>query len=128
MARAHISDRTKLAALVCEFLEIPHEHQLLMHEDQVLSLVHWDHYPVPKALGGSDRFSNLRALLRSTHRAITAKRDVPTIAKVKRLARVTAEGSRRLLAKLNGEPSERKHSRWQQGRKLQSRNNLRRRG
>jgi len=121
-ARAHISDRTKLAALVCELIDIPHEHQLLMHEDQVLSLVDCHHEPVPKALGGSDRFSNLRIILRTTHKAITAKRDVPTIAKVKRLARVTAEASRRLLAKHQGEPApEQKRSRWPTGRKLQSR-------
>lgn len=117
--RAHISDRTKLAALVCELLAIPHEHQLLMHQDHVLSLVHWDHYPVPKALGGSDRFSNLRALLVATHRVITAKRDVPTIAKVKRLARANDDSVNRLLAKQPGVPIAR-NGRWP-SRKMQSR-------
>ena len=125
--RAHISDRKMLASTLCALFGIPHEHQVLMHEDQVASLFHWDHYPVPKALGGSDHFSNLRPLLAGTHRAITAKRDVPTIAKMKRLARANDAAVNRLLAKHQGEapPAERKKYRWPQ-RKMQSRNALRR--
>lgn len=83
--RAKISDRTKLAATLCALFDIPWEHQCAMHEDQVLSLVHFDHHPRRKVDGGSDLFSNLRPLLIAGHREKTAEIDQPEIAKGKRL-------------------------------------------
>lgn len=85
MSRAKISDRTKLAATLCALFEIPWSHQILMHEDQVLSLVQFDHHPRRKIDGGSDLFSNLRPLLIAGHRIKTATIDQPEIAKGKRL-------------------------------------------
>jgi hypothetical protein len=66
-----------------------------------------------------DRWHNLHPMLRADHKARTPK-DISAIAKVKRLARVTEEASRRLLAKEPGK-SARPKSRWPK-RKMQSRN------
>lgn len=88
--RAPISDRTKLAAALCLLFDIPGEDQKRMHEDHVLSLVQWDHWPIRKADGGSDEFSNLRPLLIGAHREKTATVDVPAIAKGKRIQHAEA--------------------------------------
>lgn len=71
----------KLASALCIILEIPHEHAKLMHEDQINSLVEWDHYPIRRADGGSNHPSNLRPLLIGAHREKTYKHDAPDMAK-----------------------------------------------
>jgi hypothetical protein len=83
--RPHISLKTKLAAAICCLLKIPHEHAEAMHEEHVLSLVDWDHYPIPKAHGGPDAHFNLVPRPKLEHRLKTAKIDVPQIAKTKRI-------------------------------------------
>lgn len=85
--RKNVTLTTKLAAAICVILEIPHEHQKLMTEDQVLSLVQWDHYPIPHAHGGPSAHWNLWPRTIMAHRLRTRTIDVPMIAKVKRLQR-----------------------------------------
>lgn len=133
--RAHISLKTKLAAALCTLFKIPHMEQMAMSEDQVLSLVNWDHYPRTRescvaeaALAGGmlyhpDAHYNLMPRLIKEHREKTAKIDAPALAKHRRISKANEEFRRRLLAKDTGEPIERK-SRWGK-RKIQSRNNLR---
>lgn len=83
-----------LASLICEKLDIPLEHQKLMTVDQVLSLVHGDHYPIRYEAGGPTQFWNCTVLALMAHREKTAKKDIPEIAKGKRLRR--SESERRL--------------------------------
>lgn len=137
MKRARISDRTLAAALAAQVFGIAHEHQVLMHEDQMLSLVHRDHFPIPHAEGGSNHFSNVRARLIGEHREKTRTIDIPGIAKRKRVRRAQEEHSARMAAKLFGAPppSPRKFKRriasrgFDKGhRPLRSRNTLQRRG
>ena len=73
------------AAIFCWLQDVPYEHAKQMTAEQFLSLYEWDHYPIPRAEGGSDHFTNLVPLLRSDHRKKTAKLDVPRIAKNKRV-------------------------------------------
>lgn len=97
--RDHISSTTKLAAALCVILDIPHEHQLLMAADQVLSLVQWDHWPIRRddglALGMDvaevDRFSNLFPRSIVAHRQKTAKTDQPQMAKSRHIRAAQAE-------------------------------------
>ena len=84
-ARTRISDRTLLASCLARLFEIPHAHQVLMHQDQMISLAHRDHFPVPFAEGGTNHFSNVWARLITEHREKTAKTDIPAIAKGKRI-------------------------------------------
>lgn len=108
--RAHISLQTKLAAAVAQILALPHEHAMAMTEEQVLSLVQFDHYPRRKADGGEDAHFNLRVRPIPEHREKTAKIDVPQIAKSRRLRADQEQFRARLLAKQQGE--ERKPSKW----------------
>lgn len=88
---------TKLAACVSRIFEISHEDQKRMTAAQVLSLVEWDHYPIRRAEGGLDEHWNCWARLIAEHGEKTRKRDVPEIAKNKRIARKHQEHQRRLL-------------------------------
>lgn len=89
--RAHIPLIEKAAALAAQVLEIPYEHRVLMTAEQVLSLLHFDHDPVPHAHGGADKHFNLTGLAIMGHREKTAKIDVPMIAKTKRIAADTTK-------------------------------------
>lgn len=100
--RGYISLKTKLAAAICVILEIPHEHQLLMHEDQVLSLVHWDHYPIRKADGGPDEFHNICARTIRRHQKKTAEIDIPQMAKSRRCREEAQRHRNAMLTKLLG--------------------------
>lgn len=97
--RPHISLKTKLAAALCALLKIPHEHAEAMHEEHVLSLVEWDHYPIPKAHGGQDAHFNLVPRPKLEHREKTAKHDVPQIAKTRRIAADDAKHQAIMAAK-----------------------------
>lgn len=117
MTRAHIPLKTKLAAALCVIFKVPHEHAQDMDAEQVLSLAHWDHYPVTKAEGGSDHHSNLYPRFIQEHRAKTAAIDTPGIAKRKRVARAHAHHQAVIEAKLTGTAPAAKP----RGRKIQSR-------
>jgi hypothetical protein len=82
-----------------------------MTEDQILSLFHFDHWPVPKALGGPDEPWNLEPRPIMEHRKKTAKLDVPAIAKTKRVCATHEEFKRKVLAKPCGHKRE-KSPRW----------------
>lgn len=113
--RKHISFKTKLAAALRELFKIPYEHAKLLHEDQILSLVQYDHN-VLHAIEVNDHHSNLTPILIAPHRE-KSKKDTSTVAKVKRI-------EERWEAFLRGLKSDRptiKSSRWPKGRKLRSR-------
>lgn len=63
----------------------------------------FDHWPVAHALGGSTHPSNLTPRLRAEHREKTARKDIPAIAKVKRLSAAHEASRARMLAKDRGE-------------------------
>lgn len=52
----------------------------------IVSVAHYDHYPIPAALGGPGTFNNCRCLCRLCHERVTREHDVPAIAKSKRIA------------------------------------------
>jgi len=131
--RDHISNTTKLAAALCVILDIPHEHQLLMTADQVLSLVQWDHYPIRRddglALGMTvaevDRFSNLFPKPILGHREKTAKIDLPQMAKGRHIRAAMADHRVAMALKAGDHDAVERAKpppyRWPSGRKIQSR-------
>lgn len=52
----------------------------------IVSVAHYDHYPVPASLGGPGTFENCRCLCRLCHERVTRETDQPGIAKSKRIA------------------------------------------
>ena len=83
--RKKISDRTKLAALTCIFLELPHEKAKEMSENEVIALLgEWDHYPIRHADGGPDTHWNLRPLFSADHKVKT-KADAKDMAKERKV-------------------------------------------
>lgn len=122
-ARKKIRLSTKLASALCQMVRpdgnggweriIPHEQAKRMSEAEVLAAFHFDHDPIPKAHDGPDVHWNLTPRPVDEHREKTAKRDIPMIAKVKRLRGETRNGPRRKIAS-------RKNA-WPKGRKIQSR-------
>lgn len=131
--RSHISLKTKLAACVASMF-LTHDEAVLLSEDQVLSLVQWDHTVIPHAEDGPDVFWNLAPMLIGGHRVKTAKVDQPGIAKRKRVSESEQEFRQRLLTKYGQNEhvglasaittiqKAAKGSKFPQGRKLQSRN------
>lgn len=134
MRRPHVNLKTKLAGALCHMLRpdehghlvrvISHDEAKRLTEDEIISRFDFHHHPIPKAHGGPDVHWNLEPMPRAEHREITAKIDVPRIAKGKRIQRANDEHVRRLLAKDRGEPKA--QSRWPK-RKLQSRSSFERR-
>ena len=57
-----------------------------MTPEQIIGTHDFDHFPIPHAWGGTNHPTNLVPRPREEHRAKTAKKDVPMIAKVKRVA------------------------------------------
>ena len=114
--RDHISLTTKLAAVLLEMKVADENGNLVplidremaksMTAAQVVSLWEFDHFPVPKALGGSDHPTNLVARPIIEHRIKTAKVDVPTIAKSNRISAAHEDFKRRVLAKVTGDEIE----------------------
>jgi hypothetical protein len=51
----------------------------------IVSVAHYDHFPVPAALGGPGTFENCRCLCRLCHERVTREHDQPAIAKSKRI-------------------------------------------
>ncbi len=73
---------------------------------EIISVFDFDHYPIPKALDGSNHPTNLVARVRAEHRGKTAKIDVPMIAKVKRVSAKHEEFRRRMLAKASSKDAD----------------------
>jgi hypothetical protein len=98
----------KLAAALCALTGpdgqrlIPHEHAKLMSADHVLSLFQWNHFPIPHAEGGPAEHWNLDPELIAAHRKVTAKIDVPGIAKRKRVRAAEAGHKTRMTVKIFG--------------------------
>lgn len=108
-ARAHVGLKTKLAAAIATMF-LTHDEAKALSEDQVLSLVAWDHDPIPHAHGGEDAHHNLVPRMIPNHRQKTAKVDVPMIAKTKRLTKEHEEFQRRILTPRDERPVQK--SRW----------------
>lgn len=124
----YIPLKEKLAAALAQMLRddgsgklvpvIPYPDAKMMTADQVLSLFHFDHYPVRKTDGGPDKHFNLVPRFIREHREKTATIDVPQIRKADRLSRRADDAAvNRLLARDAGEPQ---RSRWP-SRKIPSR-------
>lgn len=134
MKRAHISLKTKLAAALLQMKRyvgdgewvniIPHEEAKTLTADQIISRFHFNHHPIPHAHGGPDEPWNLDPEPVERHREITAKIDIPRIAKAKRVARAHAEHQSAVASKATGEraqPRQKPGKRpWPKGRKIQS--------
>lgn len=127
--RSYISLRTKLASALCQLVRyddenacfvkiIPHDEAKKLSEDDILSRFEFQHYPIPKAHDGPDVHWNIEPMVKAKHREITAKIDIPRIAKSKRLVRSSNGHKQRLGAKDRGE--DRPASRWPK-RKMESR-------
>ncbi len=123
MTRKHVSLRTKLAAALltmrrCEktlagerwVLIISHEEAKTLTDDQIIARFDFHHYPIPHAHGGPDEPWNLAPVLRDEHREITAKVDVPQIAKTKRLTKAHEDFRRTMLTPRAERPE--KKSKW----------------
>jgi hypothetical protein len=110
--RAYIPLKVQLAAALCQIGKIDPEHAKAMTVDQVLSLFDLHHWRIPHALGGPDLHWNLEFQFRNGHRADTAKRDIPEIAKSKRISRDWQDHKQFIAAKAGrAEKPERKPSR-----------------
>ena len=103
--RKRISDRKKLAATLLHMragaadgyeLLIPYEDGKQMSADQIISLFHYDHYPIPHAEGGPDEPWNLTPRLIADHREKTRKVDLKQIAKNKRIQKRKHEHAMRI--------------------------------
>ena len=70
--------------------------------DAVLAMFECDHDPIPVALGGTNHPANLTHRIKAGHRDKTAKKDVPAIAKVKRLGADAEAFRAKILAKASG--------------------------
>lgn len=75
---------------------IPHEHAKLMSAGQILSLFHWDHYPVRHEDGGPDEPWNLTPRFAEAHREKTSTVDAPEAAKGRHIRAKEAEHQRRI--------------------------------
>lgn len=100
MSRKEPTLTAKLAACIRELLKIPYEHAKLMTDDQVLSLVQWNHihyHAQNKDEPWVDEHWNIEPLTIMAHRHRTAKIDVPQIAKTKRIRNEHEDFRRKLL-------------------------------
>jgi hypothetical protein len=110
MKRGHISLKVKLAAALLQLGHIPFSQAQRMTADEIIALYHFDHYPIPHAQDGPDEPWNLRPLLVAAHHEVTAKVDVPQIAKTKRITKAHEEFMQRMLTPPPERPP--KRSRW----------------
>jgi len=110
MKRGHISLKTKLASALLALHQIPHSQAQRMTADQIISLYHFDHDPIPHAHGGPDEPWNLTPLLKAAHLEKTAEFDIPVIAKTKRISKAQEEFRQRMLLPRDQRPP--KQSRW----------------
>lgn len=99
--RPSISLKVKLAATLLTIVRpnergelervIPHEQARKMTADQVISLFHFDHWPIRHADGGPAAPWNLEPRPILEHRRKSAKIDAPQMAKSRRLAGARTE-------------------------------------
>lgn len=108
VGRKEPSKDAKLAACIRELLGIPWDHARLMTDEQVLSLVQWQHEPYywgqNKDEPWIDEHWNLKPMSIMAHRQITARKDIPQIAKTKRISREQEEFRKRLLTPRDERP------------------------
>lgn len=116
--RGHISLRTKLAAAVRDLLQIPYEHAKLMTEDQVLSLVQWDH-GILHGVEVNNEHWNLTPRTIMAHRE-KSKTDTGIVAKVVRIEKKWAPVKAAIESGQKPPKRVSKH-RWPKGRKIESR-------
>lgn len=117
MRTAHSPNlRTKCAAALLALTDergerlIPHKHAKAMSADQIISLFQFDHHPIRAEAGGPTEPWNLDPRLIPEHRDKTARRDIPEIAKIKRVTAAEEDFRRRMLVpKDQREP---RRSRW----------------
>ena len=64
---------------------VPREQAKLMTAKEIVARFQFDHYPIPKAHGGTDHPTNVEPRLIAEHRAKTRLQDIPMIAKSKRI-------------------------------------------
>lgn len=113
MSRKEPTLTAKLAAVIRQLLGIPFDHARLMTDDQVISLVQFNHilyHTDMKDDPDCDAHWNLEAMTIMAHRERTAKIDVPQIAKTRRISKAHIEFRERLLAPRD--QREAKKSRW----------------
>lgn len=126
-ARKYISLRERLAAAYSMLLPQAQRDELRAAQvpaKTVIALFTDDH-GVLHALGGADRWWNLTPRLRGPELKAKDARDTSIVAKVRRISAKHEDFRRRVLA-VEKRPRERRSS-FRKGRKLQSRNDLRRR-
>lgn len=120
MRRKEPTLKAKLAAVIRQLLGIPFEHARLMTDDQMISLVQFNHilyHGQNKDEPWVDDHWNMEALTIMAHRERTAKVDVPQIAKTRRISAAHEEFRQRLLTPRDERTP--KPSRWGK-RKMQS--------
>jgi 5-methylcytosine-specific restriction endonuclease McrA len=117
--RGHVPLRTQLAAMICAWLDLPHEQAKAMTEEEIRGLIDLDHWPHRKADGGQDAHWNLRPMLRPEHAAKT-KRDHKDMAKERKVRRAVDQHAARLLLKTTPGLASKPKRRWPK-RKLRSR-------
>lgn len=106
MKRKQPTDRELLCAAILQLAGIPHEQAKTMTRKQIRALMHGDHDPVPYAVARDlgwtpDEYnhpSNLTLRLVVGHQEKTARRDIPQIAKNKRITKEQAAFQARILA------------------------------
>jgi hypothetical protein len=111
--RKKLTLKTKLASALCQMMLpntvggyeriISHEDAKRMSEDQILSVFHFDHYPIPHSHDGPDVHWNLTPRPIPEHRAKTAKVDQPMLAKIKRLTPAQEDFRRKVLERPTGQ-------------------------
>ena len=72
---------------------------------EILKCCQWDHYPIRRVDGGTNDPRNIRPLPDHVHAAKTAKKDLPEIAKGKRIRRSVEKTRAIILAKV-GRPAD----------------------
>jgi hypothetical protein len=105
-ARKEPTLRDKLAAALRELGGIPFDHAKLMTADQIISLFQFNHV-LYHAQDGSDEHWNLEPMFIRAHRKITAERDVPQIAKTRRISTEHEAFRKRMLTPRDERPPKR---------------------
>lgn len=105
--RGYVRLIDKLAACVRELFQIPYEHAKQMSAEQILSLVQWQHIHYHAQNSDEtwvDAHWNIEPMLIAPHKEVTAKKDIPQIAKTKRIEREFEEFRRRMMTPREDRP------------------------